>query len=358
MADATASDAQTLSEVELAALIAAVQHNCDISDARYAREATLCSYLLEMRELYRWRHGLPWGARLPHAHVGAWIRAREAYWETLSEADYAPIVLAGKAQDPFDVETINACLAPHGLVYGAGVGRFGKPVFFLARLIRSVREEGFEVQICGEEFARDLSVMPAALQRGTAVVRQRALAQWLWEKAEAWLAKRRPGPMERALLAYGFEGDHECALARMIEAETETLILHERGEWRAARILGPSWERKLMQLTSRRAEILLRAVRDNLADCLVTLPTLIEREALASLWLWLANFDGMRRALFPALGAIDADEIGAGRLQLLARAARQGTRHFEALACRLMKSSIEEIDAIASAPEQIALSRF
>jgi len=57
----------------------------------------------------------------------------------------------------------------------------------------------------------------------------------------------------------------------------------------------------LGQLASRHAELLVRAVRDHLADCLVTLPTLIEREAIGSLHFYLANLSGLRRALFPAL---------------------------------------------------------
>jgi len=42
-------------------------------------------------------------------------------------------------------------------------------------------------------------------------------------------------------------------------------------------------------------------VRDHLADCLVTLPVLLEREALGSLHFYMANLSGLRRALFPAL---------------------------------------------------------
>ncbi|MCS6786726.1 MAG: hypothetical protein NZ524_06820, partial [Thiobacillaceae bacterium] len=48
--------------VDLAALINAVQRNCDISDAQYAGDLTLCTFLLKMRELYRWEHDIPLGA--------------------------------------------------------------------------------------------------------------------------------------------------------------------------------------------------------------------------------------------------------------------------------------------------------
>jgi hypothetical protein len=67
----------------------------------------------------------------------------------------------------------------------------------------------------------------------------------------------------------------------------------------------------------RRPELLARAVRDNLADCLVTLPALAERENMASLHFWFANFDGMRRELFPWL--VDAYQrwtAGGARIEL------------------------------------------
>lgn len=37
-------------------LVQSVQRNCHVADARHAREMTLCNYLLEMREFYRWEH--------------------------------------------------------------------------------------------------------------------------------------------------------------------------------------------------------------------------------------------------------------------------------------------------------------
>jgi hypothetical protein len=79
------------------------------------------------------------------------------------------------------------------------------------------------------------------------------------------------------------------------------MILHEIGEARAELLLGGEWNTMLGGLTSRHAELLARAVRDHLADCLVTLPTLLEREAIGSLHFYLANLSGLRRALFPAL---------------------------------------------------------
>jgi len=108
-------------------LCQAVQHNCHIADARHAREMTLCTYLLEMREFYRWEAGIPLGDPLARPEVGEWLNAREALWETLAEDDFAPLPLGDNAHDPFDVAAINRHIEPHDLVYGAGIGRFGLP---------------------------------------------------------------------------------------------------------------------------------------------------------------------------------------------------------------------------------------
>ena len=49
---------------EVAALARAVQTNCHIADARHATDLSLCIYLLQMREFYRWEHGLAFDATL------------------------------------------------------------------------------------------------------------------------------------------------------------------------------------------------------------------------------------------------------------------------------------------------------
>ena len=58
-------------------LVAAVQTNCHIADARHAADLTLCIYLLQMREFHRWERGLPFGATL----------ARDAKADTVADAE-------------------------------------------------------------------------------------------------------------------------------------------------------------------------------------------------------------------------------------------------------------------------------
>ncbi len=314
----------------MAALVANVQHNCDIADARHARDVTLCTYLLGMREFYRWEHELPYGVQPPRADVGRWIAERESRWEGIATEDYAAVSVGGDEHDPFAAAAINERLAGSGLVYGAGIGRFGKPHFFLGRLARDERRDGVRLLVSGCEYARDVSAIPAASRDDTIVVRREALRQWLWEKAEGWAVKKQDGALKSALDAWGFAEDPAAAVERMTDSEIETLVLHEEGEIAAGRLLGPAWPAMMARLTDKRAEILVRAVRDNLADCLVTLPRLIERDAAASLHFWFASFDGMRRELFPALA-----KVGAGDTARLQAVAERGRDHWLKIACQL-----------------------
>lgn len=337
----------------MAPLLEAVQRNCHIADARHARDMTLCTYLLEMREFYRWEHDLPPGVSLPREEIGRWIAEREALWESLADEDFRPLPLADALHEPFAAGAVNQRLLPAGLVYGAGVGRFGKPHFFLARLERAASEDDLTVLVCGCEYARDLTAIPAALQGGTVIVRREALRQWLWEKVEAWGVKRQPGPMARALAAYGYQGDPAGALARMTERETETVILHERGEHAAGRLLGPAWEEMVAGFATRRAELVARAVRDNLADCLATLPALLAQADDASLHFWFANFDGLRREHFPRLAAAYA-KVSDGDAPLRAAVA-MGAEHWLSAARRLMSLDEHAVAGLASDPVPIAL---
>jgi hypothetical protein len=336
-------------------IVDAVQANCHITDARHARNMTLCTYLLEMRELYRWEHGVAQTAPLPRAEVSEWLSGREALWAQYEDADYGPLPLPEGEVDPFDVETVNRALLPHALVYGAGVGRFGKPQFFLGALERDERREGVRVLVARCEYARDVAPAAAALRGGTITVRLESLRRMLWEKVEGWTLKRPDGALAAALDAYAFADGAEAALERMAAAEAETLILHELGEARAGRLLGPPWEAMLAGLASRRAELFARAARDHLADCLVTLPALLERDARASIHLWFANLDGMRRELAPRLLDAYAAWRGGDGGRAIASAARGGAAHWErvcgemlALRARRGDDADAAIDALAA----------
>ena len=316
----------------------AVRRNCDIADARHAHEATLCTFLLQMRELYCWECGLPVGAQPVHADVSSWIADREAAWQSLEDADFVPLPLSSRPYDPFDAAAINQELVADGLVYGAGYGRFRRPHFFLAELEKIELHGGMRVLVSGREIARDLTAVPAALQGDTIHVRRDALRRWLWDTVEFWRSRRTAGALARAIESWGLAAGDEAAFERMVAAETETLILHEIGEARAGAKLGGGWEEMLVGLEDRRVEILARAVRDNLADCLSTLPALLERNAHASLHFWFSHLDGMRREIFPALGAAYPAWRDSGCSAALEETVRAGAAHWERVARDLMAS--------------------
>ena len=337
-------------------LVEAVRANCRISDARHARNMTMCTYLLEMRELYRWEHGYALDEALPRPDVGAWLTEREAHWDAIEHAGYRPLPLGDGLVDPFAAETVNRVLVPQGFVYGAGVGRFGKPQFFLADLEREEWRDGVRVLVAGHEHARDIAPAPAALRADTIYVRTAALQRLLWERAGLWNRRGAGGALKSALDACGFADEPMSALKRMADAETETLILHELGEREAGERLSPAWERMLEGFAGRRAELFARAARDHLADCTVTLPALLARDAAPSLHLWFAGLDGMRRELFPRLaGAYDAWRRGDGG-GALAATAEAGAGHWRrvcddalALAERNGVEAERAIEALAEA---------
>ena len=324
-----------MSTPELESLKQAVQANCDIADARHAREMTMCNYLLAMRELFRWERGIPLAQPLPHAELGGWIARREARWNEIEDADFRLLPL-GEGCDPFDNAAINTALAPHGLVYSGGIGRWGKPHFFLGDLARRESRHGLDVLVSEREHARDLFAPPAALRGGMVFLRLDALRRWLWEKAEIWGAKKAEGALKAALEGYGYADDADAALERMAAAEGETLILQEIGEGMAEPLLGAAWREMLAGLPERRAELLVRAVRDNLADCLSTLPSLLERGAAPSIHFYFANFEGLRRILFPRLWTAYAAWRRTGEDAGLRLALRDGQVHWREAAQRLL----------------------
>lgn len=309
-------------------LAQAVQRNCDISDARHAGDFGLCTFLLKMREYYRWENELPFTRALPKDELGDWLKAREQAWEDLVQDAFKPLPLAGGALDPFEAAAANRELLPRGGVYGAGYGRMGKPVFFLGELARIEERAGLIICVSSCEYARELAAPPAMLQGRTIYVRLESVRRYLWEKLEEWQWRKQGGAMARVLASYDFVADPERALARMAENETESMILHEIGEARAGELLGAAWSDRALAASGTRAEIGMRAVRDLLADCLVTLPALVARQNLPALHFHFATFDAPRRELFPeALEAYEAF-VASGSLAPLERVAAEGAERW------------------------------
>ncbi|MFZ9545114.1 MAG: Sfum_1244 family protein [Hylemonella sp.] len=316
------------------ALVEAVQTNCHIADASHATEMSLCIYLLQMREFFRWERGLAPLAPIAREAVGAWLYEREDLWSRLENQPWRTLRLAGTDFDPFDVSAINAVLAKLGLVYGAGYLAPGRANFFLADLESAQEREGMQLLVCAREHARGLNSPPAALANHTIYLRRESLQRWLWQKYEAWTLRRPAGAFESALQAYGYPQDVNLALERMAQAQAESLILHELGEAGVEQLLGPAWRELRAGVQDRRTELQLRAVRDLLADCEVTLPALLDRQDDASLHFWFANFEGLRPSFFPRLAqAYNAWREGDGGLALR-QAIAAGATHWRQICLR------------------------
>jgi len=285
-----------------------------------------------MREFYRWERGLPFQHPLANDSVGEWLRERESLWASLESADFSPVRIGESEFDPFDSAGINAALEAHGLTYSGGIGAAGKPHFFLGRLHRQHRHHDYTVYIADREYARDLGAPPAMAQGRTIWLRRESLKRFLWEKLEEWRWTRADNAMARAIAGYDFPADVDAALEAMTEAELDSALLHEIGEVEAGRRLGPDWEALLAELPRSRLELLLRAVRDHLADSLTTLPALLAPERGPSLHFWIANLNGLRKTLWPGIETAYRAWLESGKTHALAAAVEAGQRHWPALA--------------------------
>jgi len=334
--------------MDLSGLSATVQRNCHISDALHARNYTLCTYLLKMREYYRWEQGYPFNVSLPKDELGNWITEREALWEQLEANGFEPLRLGQSEIDPFETAAINLELTAQGLVYSGGYGGHAAPHFFLADLLRAEQRDGLPVLIAGREHARDMAAPPAMLLNGTLFIRRESMRRMLWEKIEEWRWKKPQDAMARAMAHYAFDADFEQALEQMTDNEVESALLHELGEWRAEARLGEDWPALLLAVSGTRGEIVARAVRDHVADCISTLPTLLERENEAGLHFYFANLKGMRRELFPELTEAYQRWLDGDQLQALRAMVRQGAERWTATAQHLLQLHREAPETCAA----------
>ncbi len=323
--------------IDVQALADRVQTNCHIADAEHAGDYTLCVYLLKMREYFRWEKNYPFGARLPNDEVGNWLTAREALWDRLRDQSYAPLVIGAREYDPLETDAINTALREHDLVYSGGLGGGCRPHFFLGHLQRSQRHEDYSVLVAGDELARDLAAPPAMALGRTIFIRRESLRRMIWEKVEEWSWHKKDSPMGRAITRYGFDRDMQAALESMTDAELEPAILHEVGELRAGQILGTDWEEMLAVLPRSQAELMARAVRDHLADCLSTLPALIDAPDPASLHFYFGNLHAMRRQLFPALRRAYEHWMERDDPADLHETVRRGAHHWRDVAARMLE---------------------
>ena len=315
-----------------------VQKNCDISDARHAASYTLCVYLLKMREYFRWENGYSYNDELPKEDVGTWVQEREHLWESLEEENFLPLSIDGKEFDPFDTENINQALAPKGYVYSGGIGLRAAPHFFLAKLETKEVYNDFTMYVSADECARDLTAPPAMTLGKNVFVRRESLRRYLWEKFQEWQWHKYENAMAKALSFYDFDSDIDAALDAMTDNELEAVALHEIGEFISSKELGENWREMIVNLPRSHAEIMARAVKDLLADCVSTLPGLMENYNPASLHFYAANLVAMRKELFPSFENAYQAWVNTNNLKPLKNLVAKGVRHWSDLAKDMLDS--------------------
>lgn len=294
--------------MDIKKLIEQVKLNCNISDAGFWGYYSICGMLMRLRELYRNEHSLmPWEPVL-NEDISEWISARECMWGELEDEDLHPLEFEGEIYDPFEVEGLNAGLGRHGLVYGAGYGRFNKPTFFLSRL-ESIREvSNCRVYYTGRELCRDLSTSVAMLQGRSVFIRLEPLRSLLWDKFRELQGRRFGGALKEAFSLYGIEAKEEPSEEFHEKIETlssgisEMLLLHELGE--AFESERPDeWLGILSHNSDRWTEFYLRGIKDLLADTSEKGPIkfMVERRERSLLGFYIVLLDGIRKELFPEI---------------------------------------------------------
>jgi hypothetical protein len=336
-------------EIKIDDLTAGVQRNCHRSDSRHGSDYGLCTYLLRMREFFRWEHRLAFADVLDKDAVGEWLEQRERLWSELGESDFEPVAVGGHAFDPFDHDSINDLLIPHGLIYSGGIGASGKPHFFLAELEEQERRNGYRVYVTGRELARDLASPPAMSLQDTIFIRRESLRRMLWEKLDSWRWHRPDNALGRAFSEYNFEQSLEDSLEQMTDHVLELTLLHEQGECDAARVLGHGWNDFLAELSGTPAELAARAVRDHLADSLSTLPSMARIGRSSTIHFYFGNLSGMRKEIFPQLQSAYGQWLEEADFAGLEQLANHARSHWSRLAGEMIALGQSEEEDLASA---------
>ena len=332
-------------------LIEAVRWNCDIASAGQSGHFSLCGFLLRLRQLYKWEHGLaPW--REPEvAAVLEWIARRERTWDDLEEASWRTLAWGEAAIDPFAVEVLNRHLLPQGLAYGAGLSRGLTPTFFLGELLEARRVGELTILILGPELARDLDASPALCQGTLIYARRQALAFYLWDRL-ADPVQQGNAYLNLALKAYNLPltkllRDPEAYQEQFnafLAGELEAVIRHEMGE-----ALEPSLKDAFPAVLERfpqtRVELWVRTLKDALADVndWGRLAYLVREQCLPSLAVMLAWRPGLLPALLPELEPAFKELLATGAWEVMDAARRQ--------ALRRLRETAAGLNALLNCPE-------
>ena len=317
--------------IDIESITSQIKHNCNISDARHWGYYSLCGLLLRLRELYRSEQGIPLWERMSQEDIGRWISSREKLWREMEDKELTRITMNGNVFGPFEIEKINAELEKHGLIYGAGLGLYRKPCFFLADLLSKKTVNGFDVYVAGAEYARDLSDHPAMLQGNMIYARVEPTKLLIWTRFEEMRCKGKSALLF-AFADYGISPgeapsqDIAQRISLIAHDEAETYIHHEIGEAVEGKKIGAEWKAFLTSLPAGQVELFARAVKDILADTCDNgmLNYIIHQQKAGSLGFYLVFLSGMRKLLFPEMQDAFSLFAGSGDWALIDHARKKG----------------------------------
>ena len=323
--------------VDITSLTRQVRRNCTLSDARFAGHYSVCGLVMRLRDLYKWEHSLDPYEEHAASQVLDWIGRKETLWEALQESEFDDLVIDGQRIDPFDTETINRRIEPLHLFYGAGYAHSLKPSFLLAAIDRKSAVNGHPVVFLSKEMARDLLTLPALTQDDTIVVRQSAAGLYVWDRMLYLTQSGRPF-FRFALSACGIAEKDFGSLRRCLPAVTQalhdTFLYHESGELSDRCFDHDTWRNIIAALPHTPTELLVRTVKDVLADTgpKGTLRHIRKNQQAAALGFYAAFLDGLGKKLFPEIRATVAGFMTDGDWQAVAAMVNSVHRKAETMA--------------------------
>ncbi len=318
--------------IDIDGLTRQVLNNCEISDAQHAGLYSICGLALRLRDLYKWEKGLrPWIEK-DSSEILDWIADKEELWERLADNKYSDLTIGNKHYDPFDTAKINAVLEPQGLLYGAGYAFSLKPTFFLAPIKNKDHSSGYSVYTLERELARDLLTLPVLSQDNLILLRTDAAGLYIWDRI-AFIKKSGRPALEFALQHCGLKEQNPEALRqhlpRIVAAQTDNFIYHEIGEMKDSTFDPHIWRELIAAFPHSPVELLVRAVKDLLADTNRhgTLSHLIKDRNSAALGFYVAFQDGLIKELFPELRAAFRDFTKLLEWRIIEEAVSNGYRN-------------------------------
>lgn len=315
-----------------------VKHNCEISNARSWGGYSICGLLLRLRELYKWEKGMqPWG-KIDTTALMSWIDEKERKWKEMSNQEFRNIEINGIVYNPFDVEKINEAL-PKGFLYGAGYVAAMRPSFFLARLDRARKEDGYNIFISGKELARDLVAALAMLQGNNILVRKESIRYFIWGKLEESKITKNEA-LRCAFEDYGVSGEriNPESVEKIVEEELKSYIRHEIGEASDKIFPDKIWNELVCLFQHSKVELLARSVKDILGDTNENgmLRYVIANKKRGSLGFYVALLTGFRKIIFSEIAPAYLEFRKTGDWRIAEKARKAGYEKSKSYAEKLV----------------------